>query len=1332
MNPTRLVRSAMLATATAALALQAQTTAQIEDGFRAPPSSAKPQTLWFWMNGNVSRDGITRDLEAMARVGLGGAIAYDGGAYLPEGPAKYLSPEWRSLMTHAIKEADRLGLTLGMHNAPGWSSSGGPWITPERAMQQLVWTETTVQGGRTLDVALAPPYKNLGFYRDAFVIAFPALAAEAVPYEEALRRITTSDGRRVEKTALGEGNLATGVTLAAKEYLQFEFTGPTEVCAFTVRPGAGGRFPTVSLEASDDGTTYRPVATVRNPGQHGIQPPGVASFPAVRAKFFRAVPGGPADLAEVVLHRAPRIEDWNFKANFAYRLGRQVQLPAAGDPAAAIDPARVVDLTAKIDANGRLKWVAPPGAWTILRAGFTPTGQLNVSASAAGTGLECDKFSREAVEFHFDHVIAQVLADAGSLAGKGFTAVEIDSYEAGMQNWSAALPGEFKKRTGYDLWRYLPAMAGGRLVGDAAVSERFLFDLRRVEADLMAENYYGRMHELCNAHGLKFYVEGYGQGVFDELAVSGLPDFPMTEYWERAPWTPSRVVKMVASAAHVYGKPVVAGESFTGEEETARWQEYPYSLKILGDEMFGLGLNQMLFHRFAQQPHPTAVPGMTMGPWGFPFDRTNTWFEQSRPWLEYLARCQWMLRQGTYVADVLYFVGERPPDVAQLAMPVVPAGYNFDLVNADVLLTRASVKHGRIAIAGGGSYRVLMLPPDLQGATPELMRRLREFAAGGATILGPKPVHSLTLRGFPAGETEVRQIADTLWGAGANGAGGRVVANAAVGEVLRECGVPPDFEFAGRQPDAALSWLHRSTPAEEIYFVGNRQRRIEDVVASFRVSDGAPEIWRPETGQREGAAIFAVEGGRTILPLRLDAGESVFVVFKRGGDATPAKTLTRDGRSVMTAIQPVPAPPPNITNTFTMMVWAQPDIDLRLMPHEASTGWLDETGKFYVIPAAEGDGLFGQGQAMAGLAVGRNGVYVVERSSTSAPAVLVANMPIAGWTHFAVVYRDGKPRLYVNGKFVRAGLVSGHVVHPGIGSPPPAPGTAYHYAGLDALLRASGLPPTPSQGFAAYFEGNMTRPELADRALGGDEIAQAAGRGLPPPEDTAEAELARRADGNVEALVWRAGTYALDRAAPERIAVAEPITIGGPWHVAFPENRGAPPAIELPELMSWHRHPDAGVKFFSGTATYTRSLDVPADFVASDKRVVLDLGRVAVMASVRLNGHDLGILWKEPYRIDVTDAVHAGANELEVQVTNLWPNRLIGDEHLPTENDYATGTGHGILRLPDWYMQGEPKPPGGRVTFATWKFFSADEPLFESGLLGPVRLLNPVRRVLKR
>ena len=1319
-----------------AIPLYSQSSTYLEAGFRRPPPSARPHTFWFWMNGNVTRDGITRDLEAMQRAGIGGVLIFDGGTYLPKGPVDYMSPVWREMMTHAVKEADRLGLEVAMHNGPGWSSSGGPWITPERSMQQLAWTEITVSGPQRLEVALPQPYTREGYYRDAFVLAFPSVAGEGQPYQERLKNVTTGKGAPVDKAALTDGSLGASVPLGPRDYLQFEFAVTFEARALTAFSSATGRLPSLSLEASDDGVTFRKVVDIRNPGSRGIQIPSIQNFPPVRARFFRLVASGSAELAEVVLHRAPRIEGWTYKANFAYRVGRQVELPADPDSEFAIDPASVRDITARLGRQGQLSWDVPAGAWTILRLGHTSTGQRNASASEAGRGLESDKLSRQATEFHFQNVLAKVIADAGPLAGKSFVGAAIDSYEAGMQNWTASFPEEFRKRNGYDLRSYLPAMTG-RIVGDAGISERFLFDLRRTQAELMAEYYYGRMAELCREHGLKFYIEAYGPGPFDELQVGGLADFPMTEFWERTPWTPNRVVKSVSSAAHIYGKPVVAAESFTGEEQTARWLEYPYSLKTLGDLMFSLGLNQMVFHRYAHQPHPSAVPGMAMGPWGFHFDRTNTWFDQSSAWLGYLARSQYLLRQGTYAADVLYFVGERPPDAANFTIPTLPAGYNYDLVNAEVLLSRAEIHDGRIVLPDGASYRLLALPEGLKGITPDLLRKLRDLVAQGLTLLGPKPEFSLTLRGYPAADAEVRRVADELWGgAEANRAGGhvygkgRVSAGQSLADVVRQTGVEPDFQFSSRKPDASLSWLHRRLADSDIYFVANRHRRSEDVVCTFRVAERQPELWRPETGEIRRAAVYALEDGRVRVPLHLDPAESLFVVFRSSPASRPAQWLAKDGAKVIQA-QPFsvsPAASGKIENTFTISVWAKPDTDLRLMPRESTQGRIDETGKNYLVPAPEGDALYGKGHAAAGIAAGRNGIYVVERSSGSSPAVLVANIPLSGWTHLAVVYRSGKPRLYVNGKFVREGLASGSVVHPGVGAPPD-PGAVYFFDALDALWRASGRPPASAQGIVYYFEGNMTQPEVFNEALADERVLELASRKMPPPEDTPEAELSLRQDGKVEALLWRTGSYSLDNGASAKAVVAKPAEISGPWQVTFPAGLGAPSAVTLPELMSLHKHTDPGVKYFSGTATYTHSLAIPAASLARGRRVYLDLGRVEVLAEVRVNGRNLGILWKEPYRVEVTDAVHRGANTLEIRVTGLWPNRLIGDEHLPPENQYGT-SGRGILRLPEWYVKGEPKPAGGRTTFSTWQFYTKDAPLLESGLLGPVRVLNPVRRIL--
>jgi hypothetical protein len=1176
-------------------------------GFESPPASVRPQTFWHWMNGNVTREGITLDLEAMAKIGIGGVMIFDGSDYLPAGPAHYLQPHWRELMTHAIKEGNRLGLEVGMHNGPGWSSSGGPWITPAMSMQKLVWTETNVTGGGRVSLDLDRPPATLDFYRDAFVIAFPALATEVPP-----------------------------------------------------------------------------------------------------------------------------VADWQTKANFRYRVAGQLALPADVPASAAIDPAKVIDLTSRLQGD-RLDWEAPAGVWTVLRIGHTSTGKNNVAASAAGRGLEIDKFSAIATEFHFQQVIDRVAADAKAAGAKGPALVTIDSYEAGMQNWTENFPAEFKRRVGYGLTSYLPALFG-RVVGDAGITERFLFDFRRVQADLMAEQYYGRMHELARARGLRFYVEGYGSGNFDELRVAGLADVPLTEFWTRTPWTPNRAVKMVTSAAHVYGKQVVGAEAFTGEFKTSRWLEYPYSLKILGDDMSAQGVNQFVFHRYVHQPHTDAAPGVSLGPYGFGFERTNTWFGHAKPWLDTLARTHFMLQQGTFVADVLYFSGERSPDPSSFAMPVLPAGYTYDIVNTDVLLNRLTVRDGAYELPEGGRYRLLVLPPDLKAMRPELMRKLRDFVAAGGALLGPKPVFSPTLVGYPASEAEMLRLADELWAPGRKGPG-RVIASGTIGEALTALEVKPDVTYSGRQPDAALSWQHRRLPdGGDLYFVGNRQRRVEEVVVSFRGMAGRqPEIWRPETGEQGDAAMFEGHWHDALVPLRLEPGESVFVLFRRA-EEKGARSLMKDGQPVVTAH--FARTESTTAHDFTMSIWVKPDTDLRVMPKESTTGRIDETGKYYAIPADPGDLRFGPGHATAGLAVGRNGIFVVERSSDSCPAVLVAPMPVSGWTHVAVVYRDGRPQLFVNGEWVRDGLASGKVVHSGVGSPTPPVDYVLHFPAIESLTRAAGQAPPPSRGQVYFFEGNFVPAQEVARPLPAEAIKAIFAAGVPSPATPVVTGVERRGT-ETTALVWESGAYALDDGPKVQIAVPAPVTLTGPWRVAFQPGRGAPAEIELPALQSLHLHENAGVKHFAGTAAYARRLYVPAEFFASDRRVVLDLGRVEVLAEVWLNGKRAGEVWKEPYRLDVTEAVRAGANDLEVRVTTLWPNRLIGDEELPPENDYGLrdeqgNDPHGITRLPDWYKEGKPKPAGGRVTFTTWRFYEKGEPLLASGLLGPVRLLNPVRVRLAR
>jgi hypothetical protein len=1336
-----LAGSALILPIWSAAAQQVETGPTAED-FRNPPADARPGTFYHWMNGNVTAAGLDADLTSMRDIGLGGIMAFDGSNDVPKGPVDYLSPDWLALMTHMMRKADDLGLKVGMHNAPGWSSSGGPWITPERSMQQLSWTETTVEGGKPLKLKLAQPYAKRDYYRDAVVLAYPASAGDDAVYRNAVQSMRAAAA--VTPSALTDRDLHSGVEITPAAPLVVTMKQPFTAQSVTLYADAdaeAGAF-TATIEASDDGERWTRVGQLTAPVQHerGIEAPGALNFAPVTARHFRITPRAKMKLAEALFHATPRIDGWDMKAGHLYRPPVAVEShPSDLRAADAIDPAKVLDITDRLDATGTIAWTPPAGRWTILRLGHTTTGHLNVAASDAGRGLEVDKLSAEAVDFQFENSVKRMVAAAGPMVGKSFDMLMIDSYEAGLQNWTPSLPAEFRKRVGYAITPYLPALTG-RIVGDLDVSNRFLFDFRRTLADMMVENYYERMQTHARAAGLRFHVEAYGPGPFDSLQVSGRVDVPSTEFWTRTPWTDNRTVKMVASAAHTYGRPVVVAEAFTGEAETSRWQDYPYSLKALGDQMFVQGVNHFLFHRYAHQPNPNAAPGMVMGPWGVNLDRSNTWFAQARPWIEYLARSQYMLRQGHYVADVLFFAGEETPSQAEYVRPDVspdtnprigqyfdpkmPAGYNYDLVNAEVLLTRASVKDGKIVLPNGARYSLLVLPSTLSSMTPQLAARIRTMVEQGAAILGPKPVHPMAMAGKADGDAAFRQAIDDLWGTAAPDAkarkvgAGTVFAQGGIGDALAALNVVPDAQCRTQTPDGQVVWMHRALAKGDMYFVANRQRRAETVTCTFRVGSAAPSLWDAETGAITRAALFSTSGDMTKVTFDLTPSGSTFVMLDGAASAKGIEWIERNGKRI-SELDPKPAiRAATPADSFTLSLWAKPDIDLRLLPDEKIDGRINETGKNYLINARSGRDMHGEGTAVAGLAIGRNGAFVIERvAPDSVPAVLVSHAPVAGWTHVALVYDQGTPSLYLNGKLARTGLKSGRRVFAG---------------GSDA--------PSPS-GVTYFFEGNATPLTTVPRALKPEEIAAEAAGGPPPsPLVATPVTLERRDDGSLHGLAWESGRYTLDGGGKVAAKVPGPIAIEGAWTVRFQAGRGAPEMITLPRLETLSRNADAAVRHFSGTATYERTIDVSAAMLRKGRRVFLDLGRVEVLSGVTVNGKQLGVVWKEPYRVDITDVVKPGANSLSLAVTNLWSNRMIADAALPEEGNFVdaewpvgerfdadgkktTIMARKITALPDWYKAGEAKPAGGRVTFSPWTFYGKDEPLLDSGLLGPVRLL---------
>lgn len=1209
---------------------------ELLNGFLNPPDSAKPHTWWHWMNGNITREGITKDLSEMKRVGVGGAQIFNVGERIPEGPIQFMSKEWRELFRHAVETASKLGLEICIHNCAGWSSSGGPWIKPEHAMQRVVWSEVKVKGPRRFDEKLPQPPVTAGFYRDIAVLAFPTPRGEDVTIRELQPKITASAPQfNPQRIIDGRTNTASSLPLpqaSQPQFVQFEFPKPIDVFAITLTMGGGPQSHSGEILISEDGKSFKRIKSFTIPRNQrtitvGIDAPKDHIY---RISFTRADPrANQITIAEVSFELAFRIDNWQGKAAFT-RMDNPQPDTRSVPKECIIQREQIIDLTQRLSNDGHLVWDVPEGNWTILRIGYTPTGKTNHPAPSSGLGLECDKLSREALDVHWKNAIAPLLSDVGQLAGKTFKHILIDSYEVGSQNWTHNFMDEFKRRRGYDIIPFLPTLTG-RVVESLDVSERFLWDFRKTIAELFAENYYGYFAELCHRHGLLLWVEPYGNGPFDDITCGGKADVPMCEFWVGTGIGVGKHfnAKLASSIANTYGKQIVAAESFTASPERAGWRNYPYSLKPLGDFMFCSGVNRFVFHRYAHQPWLDRKPGMTMGPWGFHFEWTNTWWDYAPAWLQYIARCQFMLQQGIQVTDVCYFVGEGSPNSIRLSMPM-PQGYDFDVCDSETILKRMSVKGNKIVLPNGKTYEVLVLPNE-QTMTPTLLRKIAELVKAGAYVIGPKPTRSPSLVGYPKADEEVNELAEKVWGKcdgktvleNTYGAG-KVFWGKSVLEVLKEKGVLPDFEFEGRTPATTVNYIHRRVGDADIYFVANMRERFETVDCTFRVSGKVPEIWHPDSGKVERAPVFSTRGGRTVVTLTLEPYGSAFVVFRRPiAQPISVTKVTRDGQDAL-------SPMPIAVGKLEIV--------------KAVYGVLEDPSK--CIDVTE----------HLRKMVKNNTLFVV------------ASNEIAGDPAYGIV-KKMRVDYTINGKPETIVVNENEVV------------------------------------------------ELPPRAIGG----------APP------VILHSLPQGAYELRAFEDGLYSVHLSTGKVFklnikGVPKPIEVAGPWRVNFTPGWGAPESVTFDKLISWTEHSDSGIKYFSGTATYVKEFNLPKELLTKDKALYLDLGDVMVIARVKLNGQDLGVLWKKPFQVEITGVAKPGRNILEVSVANLWVNRLIGDEFLPDDREWNPD---GSLKAwPSWMLEGKPMPKTGRFTWTTWRHHTKDSPLIPSGLLGPVRILVATRRQL--
>lgn len=770
----------------------------LREGFRNPTRSARPHAYWDWVDGNVDLEEITRELEGAARMGMGGFDIWDvrkvvdEDNIVPAGPA-FMSEESVEAICHAITEAKRLNLDMGIVTASGWNA-GGAWTKPE--------------------------HQTMGLFRCEIVVGGPGKIAQAIPFPELPDMIGT---------------------------------------------------------------------------------PGLESGAIIK----RGPDGLPVFYTEVAVLAIP-----------------------ATDKSTPIDRSLIYDISDKLDSSGTLTWQAPPGKWKITRYVCANTGQAMISHTPNSRGPMIDHFSAAATEEHINFFITKLEAKLGKPIGQsGLSYLYTNSYEVVGQLWTPAMTEEFETRFGYSLIPYLPVL-DGHIVENEDITSRFLYDYRKVLSDLIIDNHYVKARQICERHGIQFVAEAAGPGQpvhncpFESLKSSGALSFPRGEFWHIPPkgefWKRHydaerrhhylqqlQVIKGVASASHIYDQTYVEAEAFTG---THLWHEGPADLKPTADRAFCEGLNRIVFHTWPHTPPEAGRPGWIYA-FGTIHNETRIWWPLAKPWIGYLGRCSFVLQQGNFCADVLYYYGDQAPNFVgpKHVDSSLGFGYDYDVTNTDILVNRLSVKDGKLTLPHGPQYEILVLPDDDQ-MQPEVLNKIEQLVKAGATVIGPKPTRSPGLKDFQKKDTQVKEPADKLWGPCdgktvlENKYGkGRIIWGRKLKDILADRGVTPDFDFTGSAPNAGLDFIHRKTANAEIYFLRNKTNVAIHGTGRFRVHDSQPEFWNPVTANTVTCAVFTYEKNGTIVPISLAPLQSLFMVFCKTPQTNHIVRIEKDSLQIFPA-----------------------------------------------------------------------------------------------------------------------------------------------------------------------------------------------------------------------------------------------------------------------------------------------------------------------------------------------------------------------------------------------------------------------------------------------
>lgn len=909
--------------------LTAQTTLNQTD-FQTPTTKTKVHAWWHWMGGSITKDGITKDLEAMKSHGIvqtsifNIAAIYDKKVDVPR--VKFNSPEWIEMYQWALKEAHRLGITVGVETIDGFATLGGPWITPEMSMKQYVWSKTSVEGGKAVNVKLQEPLKLENYYRDEVVVAFP-MKENTNSFVEARPKIEVN--KVATANTLFDANPKTEIDLKKKQVIDLSFDKDFTANKLVLFPHLSFCWDFVlvdngkitlqfDLSTSNDGKQFTKVADLTSVGSNKAI---TVNFPTTKAKYFRlelkkasfvyfdTLPIAELELLkddEQPLFQSP-LSSFFEKTASVYDLKENVLDFNVKKAVSPISENSVIDISSFMAPDGTLKWNAPKGRWQIIRFGYTSTGVKLDPSTKGEEGLECDKLDTAAVNLHMDSYAKKLVDAAGIYKGNTLKFFLMDSWEAQFQTWSKNFGKEFKNRRGYSILPWIPVLCG-ETVGSIALSEAFLFDFRKTIADQLDQYFYKHFSDVSHRNGMEYHGESIygGWGAYppsDALKTNEYIDLPMTEFWANdnkdrmAEYNPANKPAscMPTYSALAFGKQIIGSESYTG---MAHYSEAPGDLKPFGDAAFCAGVNQIILHSFVHQPLDIK-PGMTLGKFGGHYNRNNPVWEFNQDWLQYQARVQYILQKGEPVVDVLFYIGdELPLFYTKSFVNDLPYGTVPNACNNDMLTKRIKVIDGKLSLGGNQRFSLLMLHNSTKMEFSTL-KRVAELVKEGAVVYGPKPLEMLSVNDIKNDSVAFKQLVDAVWGNSTeNSYGkGKMFSVKPLATVIKQLNMTPDLT-TNTQNSKDIMFIHKKIGDSDVYFVFNQQNREINREILFRVSGKSPEIWNAVNGSVTKPAIYAFEKNQTRIPATFKPFESKIYIFKNETPAHFIQQVALDGKQI--------------------------------------------------------------------------------------------------------------------------------------------------------------------------------------------------------------------------------------------------------------------------------------------------------------------------------------------------------------------------------------------------------------------------------------------------